>query len=590
MTHPALTKNKFLLFWRRQISAIINAGADSGNTPKNKRTRVINISSLIAASLVFFFGGGLTIFSGSLAILYPAVPETLMFTGAIWLNYKRKYFYSALLWHMTFCTATLIFGIMLSTVIDATHMAGYLIGAPLLIFKQKETKLLAACVTCSILALVGIELNNNLHFFQPLDVSTTLYPVFRVATWLTVILLNVVVILFYLQQNNLLIGKLKQANAKLNKVNKKLAKASAYKTVYVNETTHELRAPLNALYAISQLLDDDSITGEDLQKMHKSMGYSISHALEIINNVLELAKIESGKTVPLKIERMVIRNWLEDITRVFTYQAAYKKVNIELRFEDDLPSEINFPRVQVTQVLNNLLSNAIKFTTDGSLIQVSAGCKGDTWFLSVKDNGIGMNKVTLEKIFVPFFTSGSNNPTGTGLGMHIAKKITERLGGSLVAESEWGKGSRFTASFRLNMEESPALSPADDPSSLIHPAKVLIIDDDFMGTHYYSKILGKMGCVVSVAYTGEFGLRAAELHRPDIVIMDMSLPDKNGKELLQEFKRHPDLSNIPIVFFTGSQLAEDQETAMRLGAEEYLLKPVQVDAINRILSKYAPEQ
>lgn len=579
--------NSFLAYGLHCIRSIINAGAEPNNSFQSKRTRVINISSLIAALLVIIFGGGLTILWGRTEILYPAVPEALLFVLTIWLNYKRKYFYSGLIWHSTFCWATLVFGIMMSAVIDATHMVSFLVGTPILIFKDREPKLLAFCICCSVFALSGIEVNTLLRIFSPLEIPSNLYLPFRVATWSSVLLLNVVVILFYMHQNNLLLKREKKSNSKLKKVNKKLAKVSAYKTIYINETTHELRAPLNALYAISRLLDDPDIKAEDLRKMHKSIGTSVNHSLEIINNVLELAKIESGKTPPTKIERIQVRTWLKEVLSIFAYQASTKNVEIDLRFDEHLPDEISFGRIQVTQVLTNLVSNAIKFSLDGSVIQVSADYGENSWQLVVHDNGIGMSPATLERIFLPFYSEGKNNPHGTGLGMHIAKKITERLGGSLSAESEPGAGSRFTASFPLVPVGSSASMQPGPQSSLVHPVEVLVIDDDKIGAQYFGTLLRKMGCTVSVAYTGSAGLEIAEIAIPDIIIMDVSLPDTNGNVLLQVFKKHPTLSNVPVIFVTGSSYPEDQEEAMRLGADEYILKPVPVSAINRILSKYA---
>ncbi|QEH42686.1 response regulator [Chitinophaga sp. XS-30] len=586
MIRPSLAVQTFAAFCRRQVYFLVNAGVVPGDSLRNKRTRIINISSLIAASLVFFFGGGLTIFSGRTAILYPAVPETAMFVSVIWLNHQRKYFYAALIWHLTFCMATLIFGIMLRTVIDATHMAGYLIGAPLLIFKKSETRLLMACIACSVTALVGIELNTHLHFFPPLEISSSLYPVFRVATWTTVIGLNVVVLLFYLQLNNMLMDRSAKANAKLRRLNKKLAKASAYKTVYVNETTHELRAPLNALYAISQLLDDESIKGEDLRKMHSSIGHSVNLSLEIINNVLELAKIETGRILPPKIERMQVRGWLEDISHMFSYQASFKQITFELNVEAQVPDEINFARVQVTQIVNNLISNAVKFSKECSAIRIAVGCNKQDWWIAISDNGIGMDQSTLDKVFIPFYSSGTGNPQGTGLGMHIAKKLTERLGGGLTAESELGQGSRFTARFPLEAAAAVPATALPNVPSLPHPVKVLIIDDDSIGNRYYARVLSKMGCTVVIAETGKTGLESAVGNPPDLILMDMSLPDTNGKALLQSFQQHPVLNNIPVVFVTGSFLNADQQKAMELGAKAYVVKPLRVDTISHILEKY----
>lgn len=572
---------------RKRCYALVNAGVVPGEPEQNKRTRVINISSLIAASLVFFFGGLLTILSGRTVILYPAIPETLLFTSVILLNYRRQYFLSSLIWHFTFCSATLIFGVMLSTVIDATHMAGYLIGGPLLIFPRKEKKLLAACIFCSVAALVGIEVITQLHIIPPLEVESSLYPLFRVATWSTVILLNVVVILFYLQQNNILIGKLSNANAKLSSAAIKLSKESFYKTVYVNETTHELRSPLNALYAINKLLQDEDLSDEDRKRMHESIDYSVNQALEIINNVLALAKIESGQTIPVNIQSLNVRDWLQDAVQLFAYQASVKNLVITAAIRPGTPETINFPRIQVTQVLNNLISNALKFSKKDTEVKIEVHAAGEFWYITVQDSGTGMTDDTLAKLFTPYMSSTENNPSGTGLGMHIALKIAEQLGGSLTAETKIGTGSRFTAKFRTDLALSPVSYTAPQVNAM-YPAKVLIIDDDIIGSRLYGKMLTGMGCTVEIAHTGAEGLRMAELNRPDIVFLDMRLPDTDGRDLLQVFKSHLSLYAVPVVFVTGSNLREERAAAWDLGADDYVVKPMQLSTLTRILREFTP--
>lgn len=585
MVKPKLLQRLIPAAVRKGILALVNAGATASDPEQNKRTRVINISSLIAASLVFFFGGGLTIVSGNTLILYPAIPETILFASAILLNHRQQYFWSSVIWHFTFCSATLIFGVMLSSVIDATHMAGYLIGAPLLIFNRRETKLLTVCIACSITALVGIEVITQLDIVAPLEISASLYPMFRVATWLTVILLNVVVILFYLQQNNILIAKLSKANNKLSNVNVKLSKESFYKTVYVNETTHELRSPLNALYAINKVLQDPGLSDADRQKMHESIDYSLNHALEIINNVLALARIESGQTIPLNIESLKVRDWLHDTVQVFMYQASVRELSITASVKDGTPEMVNFPRIQVTQVLNNLVSNALKFSKKGGMVRIEAAMENHFLCITVQDSGKGMSDETLSRLFTPFFSSADNNPTGTGLGMHIAKKLTEQLGGSLTAETKMGAGSKFTARFRTDVAVSSERPNATKLPAL-YPAKVLIIDDDVVGSHYYGKMLNGMGCEVEVAHTGAEGLQMAEERRPHIIFLDMKLPDIDGKDLLQVLKSHPSLSGMPVVFVTGSNLPEERAAAWDLGADEYVVKPMQLSTLTRILQEH----
>ncbi|WP_158618124.1 ATP-binding response regulator [Chitinophaga lutea] len=555
----------------------MGTGADTNNKDLNKRIRTTNVVSVVTGSLSFFIGIFLYILSKSELILYPALIETALFGAVILLNFLRQYFLAALLSHFIQCMATLCFGILLGKIIDAQLMAVFLVGTPLLLFREKNIRIVCILLTC--LTMFLLEVNNYTYFVEPVAINTDLHVLFRSLSIATILFLNGMVLFYYERNSRSLVLQLQQTNRDLEQV-------SASKSVYVRETTHELRAPLNAIHGISQFLYEGKYSPADLPKYHRGIYHSSHMALEIINNVMELAKIESGNVHEPTLKKINIRNWLADTTAIFSQHAALKQVSVVTTVGDEVPEILVFDPIRVMQILNNLITNAIKFSFPKGQIFVDIGSGDGQWTLAVRDQGVGMNEDQVRRIFDAFYSTRPSNEYGTGLGLHIAQNLAILLGGNIVADSEPGKGTVFTTTLPLPATTAPEKEELPAARLPIPPgASVIIIDDDRMSAELLAKYLGSIGAKTTVCLTGGEGFERASESKPDLILMDMDLPDTRGLVLLEKFKRDAQLKRIPVIIISGSVFKEDQDEAARRGAAGFLAKPVLFPKVQAMISQ-----
>ncbi len=255
-----------------------------------------------------------------------------------------------------------------------------------------------------------------------------------------------------LQENKRLVDSLQRSNMLLHKTNEELKKATEAKSEFLARMSHELRTPLNVIIGFSELMLD-GVPGEANEEQRQCLNDiygSGKHLLGLINEILDLSKIESGKT-ELRLKNFPMSDLVKSTTGVMMPILAQRKQNLEVFVEEGLPP-VHADRAKVNQVLLNLLSNATKFTPEGGKLRVEAVKDGDRCLVRVIDNGIGIKKEDYERIFEPFCQL--DNPlsiekVGTGLGLTIAREIVERHGGRMLVDSEYGKGSRFTFSVPL---------------------------------------------------------------------------------------------------------------------------------------------
>lgn len=369
--------------------------------------------------------------------------------------------------------------------------------------------------------------------------------------------------------------------------------ANKAKSQFLANMSHELRTPMNAVIGYSEMLEeeaedqglDDLIP--DLQKI-RSAG---NHLLQLINDVLDLSKIEADK-VELYHESFDIKHLLIDAEATAT-PLAHKNGN---RFEHEQLNELGDAfqdQTKMRQVVLNLLSNAAKFTNDG-LIHVTADRTrhGDTDWLTVNvtDTGIGMTTEQLERVFDPFSQADSSTTReygGTGLGLSISRKFCELMGGTLTAQSEKGTGSTFTMKVPTGTQQSIPDQAGQDLTNGITGEKeaacVLVIDDDAHVRDLMQRLLRREGYKVIVASNGEQGIELAREARPNVITLDILMPGQDGWSVLNQLKADPDLANIPVVM---QSILDESNKAFMLGASDYLTKPIKrseiIDVVRRL--------
>jgi signal transduction histidine kinase/DNA-binding response OmpR family regulator len=379
--------------------------------------------------------------------------------------------------------------------------------------------------------------------------------------------------------------------------------ANRTKSEFLANMSHELRTPLNAIIGYSEILEEDAADqGQDsLINDIKKIRNAGKHLLSLINDVLDLAKIESGK-VDLYLESFDVNKMVKDV--VDTLQPTCEKNNNKMVV--NCPDNIGLMRSDFTKVrqsLFNLLSNASKFTHNGEVKltvqqEVFKAKNGETQkFLHfiVQDTGIGMKPEHCKKLFQAFSQADSSTTRkygGTGLGLAITQNFINMMGGEVAVESEYGVGSTFT--LKLPQIARPVMSKSEEfdestatvSSILINPLltkTVLVIDDNHHDRKFLHRYLSNEGYNVVMAVNGKQGLQMAKEIVPDMITLDVMMPEMDGWETLVALKNDPFLVNIPVVM---SSIIEDRHLAQTLGAVDYLAKPVDKERLLKVVDKH----
>ena len=368
--------------------------------------------------------------------------------------------------------------------------------------------------------------------------------------------------------------------------------ASKAKSQFLANMSHELRTPLNAIIGYSEMLQeeaDDLGTPEikpDLQKIHGAG----KHLLGLINDILDLSKIEAGK-MTLYLETFEVQTLLNEVAA--TVQPMINKNGNQLTLE--VAPEIGSMRADVTKVrqaLFNLLSNASKFTDKGS-ITLRARRQGADLVFDVIDSGIGMTPEQVGRLFQAFAqadASTSKKYGGTGLGLALSRKFCQIMGGDLTVASEAGKGSTFTATIPAQVievaeETVPAVStPAAEIPSTGSGPLVLVIDDDATVQDLLRRSLNRDGFRVETAADGATGLARARELRPAMITLDVMMPGMDGWEVLAALKENPETADIPVIVVS---IVDERGLGFSLGAADYLTKPLDYSRLSSVVNRHA---
>lgn len=391
----------------------------------------------------------------------------------------------------------------------------------------------------------------------------------------------------------------KEAECALQTAMKAAESANRMKSEFLANMSHELRTPLNAIIGYSEMLSEDAEDKgdtevmDDLNKIH-SAG---NHLLSLINDVLDLAKIEAGR-VELMPESLQVHELVEEIITVVRPMVEKNDNTLEVDCCEDIGVAI-LDAGRVRQVLLNILSNAAKFTSKGKIALMVRREAGVLQF-QVTDSGIGMTPEQLEKVFIPFVQADSSTTReygGTGLGLPISEEICALMGGHISATSEPGEGSVFTVFLPADVtaevakihEREATESNHDTYSSgqYMHAGEyVLVIDDDGNTREMLTRHMEKSGFGVVAVSSGEKGLEQVQRNWPLVILLDVIMPGMDGWQVLEVLKSDPATSDIPVVMIT---ITDEQEKAFSFGAMEYLSKPVQKHALIDVLHRIQPE-
>ncbi len=396
---------------------------------------------------------------------------------------------------------------------------------------------------------------------------------------------------------NHMLDEIERYYDELDEAKAKAEESDRLKSAFLANMSHEIRTPMNSVIGFTEILDKE-ITDPVHKNYLESIKYSGKNLLALINDILDLSKIEAGK-LELTYNYFNPETVITEIKQMFSTQLYEKGLQAQIEIPQTLP-DIKLDEVRFRQILINLVGNAVKFTEQGSIaIGAMYQCEDNATghcnlYVWVKDTGIGMDDKTIRIIFDPFKQKERQDNKkygGTGLGLSITQKLTEMMNGKIDVDSKIGEYTKFMLSFsnvRIKKPEHPknAISDYDFKKLDFRNARVLIADDVPMNRKLLAEFLKKSNIVILEAEDGSQAIDIAKKEQPALILMDIRMPVMSGKQALEELRRSNSTKHIPVVAITASVMKEEREKFMKQGFNGFLQKPVKSSNLFRELTKY----
>jgi signal transduction histidine kinase/CheY-like chemotaxis protein len=381
-----------------------------------------------------------------------------------------------------------------------------------------------------------------------------------------------------------------RAREEAERAREEAERANAAKSEFLSRMSHELRTPLNAILGFAQLLDLDDLRRDQQEAVHHILSGG-RHLHQLINDVLDISRIESGE-LRISTEPVDLRATVDEVARLLAPLAQERQVRLAW---EDADGVVVADQQRLTQVLLNLVSNGIKYNRRGGQVRVAVEAAGDGAFrrIIVEDDGPGIPPALQARLFAPFERLGAERTEvqGTGLGLALSKALVEHMGGRMGVESEPGRGSRFW--FELPAADAgvaartPAPEPAEGIPATEHRGAILYIEDNPSNFRLIERALDRRpGIELIAAIQGRLGLELAREHHPNLILLDLHLPDLSGEEILARLKADPTTREIPVVILSAEAQPGLQRRLLDQGAAAFLVKPIDLRAFFELVDRY----
>ena len=392
-----------------------------------------------------------------------------------------------------------------------------------------------------------------------------------------------------------------ELNKKLQKALEQAKTASVEKSNFLFNMSHDIRTPMNAVIGMTSLIRHDAGNKDKVIEYADKIDISSQHLLGIINDILDMSKIEAGKTV-FKYDDFSILNFIQEINNLFHSQIDEKKQILTTK-KNIRHEWVNGDQLRLMQIFSNLLSNAVKYTQEGGEIQfLVEECETNSsvhakYRFLVRDNGIGMSADFKDKIFDAFTraeSSVTNKIQGTGLGMAITRNLVEAMGGTIDLESELGQGSCFEVFIELRIAEDRTVALAaqeetdKQDGNILQGMRFLCAEDNELNAEILTELLKTEGAECTICENGEEVLKAFEQSAPgdyDMILMDVQMPVMNGYEATKAIRRssHELAKKIPIIAMTANAFSEDIQHSLAAGMNAHVSKPVEMKVLEKTI-------